>query len=280
MIPILSNTELLQKTLTPVWNSEKSIGFVPTMGALHKGHLSLLEESKKQNDICLISIFVNPLQFGENEDLDAYPRRLHEDVTLAMEHGADFVFAPNVESFYKESHQTYIHNKQVSDLYCGAYREGHFEGVLTVVSKLFHAVNPDRVYFGKKDYQQTYIIEKMLADLNWNIEVVKCATIRDKSGLALSSRNEYLSVSEKKSASIIYRCLQEVKQRYQNNKYSLEDLKSWVIEEIKNSDCKEIQYFEIVSKKTLLPVKEKEPYAIALFAGYWGMTRLIDNLEL
>lgn len=259
--------------------SEVSLGVVPTMGALHEGHLSLVKKSAEKCDITVITVFVNPLQFGKNEDLDKYPRQLLEDTKLAESAGADLVFAPTEDTFYNQDHQTLIYNDEVSKLYCGAYRPGHFQGVLTVVAKLFLAVEADWAFFGKKDYQQAYIIKKMVSDLNWNIRIHLVATAREKSGLARSSRNEYLSSGDRTAAAVIYQSLKEAKRRKADGEISAARLRTKISKNISKAGG-EVQYVEIASRSTLLPVKKLTGKEVVLVAAFFGATRLIDNLEI
>lgn len=185
----------------------KSIGFVPTMGYLHEGHLSLVRLSKQQNDITIMSIFVNPIQFGPNEDYDRYPRDFERDKSLAEKEGVDYIFYPSVEEMYPEDFKTVVSVKKITEIMCGKSRPGHFDGVATVVLKLFNIVNPDRAYFGQKDAQQLAVIKQMVKDLNLDVEIVPCPIVREQDGLAMSSRNVYLSEEERKSATVLYRAL-------------------------------------------------------------------------
>jgi pantoate--beta-alanine ligase len=258
----------------------KKVGLVPTMGALHEGHLSLVDRSARDCDFTVVSIFVNPLQFGANEDLDKYPRRLREDAALCAERGADFVFAPNSKEMYGDSPQTFVYNPELENIYCGLYRPGHFQGVLTVVAKLFLAVQPTHAYFGKKDYQQAYMIRRMVLDLNFPLQVVSLPTKREKSGLARSSRNEYMSAEERSAAASIYAGLRAAKDAYGSGERRVPALRKMVGSFIGKSGGN-VQYIEIASRKALAPQSGvlKVP-AVILVACYFGKTRLIDNLEL
>lgn len=316
MIKIIKTVKELRKELDFLKKENKSVGLVPTMGALHPGHISLVKMSAKKCDITVVSIFVNPLQFGPNEDLDTYPRQLIKDTELAENAGANLIFAPTKESFYEPNHQTMIFNDEISKLYCGKYRPIHFQGVLTVVAKLFLAVEADWAFFGKKDYQQAYLIKKMVKDLNWNINIGVAPISREKSGLARSSRNEFLSAENKDAAKVIYASLKEAKAIYRAglksannavgssaNNLKVTSAKGSVsskapdakgakampkVSELKNLVKKNItkaggkvQYVELVSQDTLLPVKRKlEGKVCMLVAAYFGETRLIDNIEL
>lgn len=272
----------LREVLEDSRQNDLSVGLVPTMGALHEGHLSLIRKSASQNDLTIVSIFVNPIQFGANEDLKTYPRRIEADISLAQSHGARIVFAPSVLEMYPNNKpMTLIRNAQIESLYCGAYREGHFQGVLTVVAKLFLICNPDRAYFGTKDYQQLFLIEKMVEDLNFNLKIIRVPTLRKDSGLALSSRNEYLSEQDHLNAPAIFQGLEAAKKAYQKG----ESRVSFLIDIVRQSiELKkgQVQYIEIVDSSTLLPILDeiKGQTAVILVAAFWGKTRLIDNIEL
>jgi len=279
-VKIIYSLLTLQKFSKKMLAQGKSIGLVPTMGALHKGHISLIEKSAKDNDITIVSIFVNPVQFGANEDFAKYPRRLLTDAKLCGEAGANIVFAPEPKDMYPLPLQTFVHNPALENLYCGAYRPGHFTGVLSVVAKLFNIALPSRAYFGEKDFQQLHLIRKMVYDLNFPVKVILAKTIREKNGLAMSSRNEYLSPKEQAAASSIYTGLLEAKKLYMQGVISAKKLKGVVKERIKRAGGK-IQYVEIVDKNDLMPVKTKVSGDVAiLLACYFGKTRLIDHLCL
>jgi len=270
----------LRTALVKLRKGGKTIGLVPTMGALHEGHMALVKKSASQTDVTVVSIFVNPLQFGKNEDLDKYPRRLEADAALCGKHGATLIFAPTMDSMYDPDHQTYVYNEPLENLYCGQYRPGHFRGVLTVVAKLFLAVQPDKAYFGRKDYQQAFLLQKLVSDLNFPIQVVLIPTSREKTGLARSSRNEFLSKEHRLSAAAIYEGLLAAQEEYEEGERSAEVLRTIVRGCIDHAGGK-VQYVEIVSRKTLLPLQgEFEEKATILVAAFFGETRLIDNLEL
>jgi len=258
----------------------KSIGFVPTMGYLHEGHLSLVRRARNENDVVVVSIFVNPIQFGPEEDYARYPRDEKRDLSL-LEGLADFVFIPDVKDMYEEGFVTYVDVEKITTHLCGAFRPGHFRGVATVVLKLFNIVKPDRAYFGKKDYQQFRVIERMCRDLNLEVEIVPCETVREKNGLAMSSRNVYLSKEEFEDAGIIYKALSYGKSLIEGGE---RDSKS-VISKIENMirekpTLKKIDYIAIVDPMTLEDVKTIKGPVVILFAGYFGTARLIDNVEV
>lgn len=259
----------------------KTIGFVPTMGYLHEGHVSLIRCSKKDNDITVVSIFVNPIQFGKNEDLDRYPRDLERDVEICGKEGVDYVFYPSADEMYPEGFSTYVEVEGITQRLCGTFRSGHFKGVTTVVAKLFNIVQPDKAYFGEKDYQQLKVIQKMVRDLNIDVEVIGCPLIREKDGLALSSRNKYLTPEERKSALSISRALFRAKQMFESG----EKDPSKVIDEVKRIISsqplvKEIQYVEVVDPEELTPKKKLEKGDVVAVAVFVGNTRLIDNIKL
>ncbi len=203
----------------------KTIGFVPTMGALHEGHVSLIKKARKENDIVVLSIFVNPTQFGPKEDYKKYPRNFSRDSAIAKKAGVDIIFAPSAKEMYEESFSTYVEETNLSNILEGAIRPGHFRGVTTVVLKLFNIVQPDISYFGQKDWQQAVIIKKMVKDLNLDTEIKVLPTIREKDGLAQSSRNIYLNKDEQKSATILYRSLTEAKRLIENGLTDAEEIK-------------------------------------------------------
>jgi pantoate--beta-alanine ligase len=278
-IKVIRKALELQKFSKKMLRQGKSIGLVPTMGALHKGHISLVEKSAKNNDVTIVSIFVNPTQFGDNEDFAKYPRRLQTDAKLCAEAGANIVFAPEPKDMYPEPLQTYVRNAELESMYCGAWRPVHFAGVLSVVAKLFNIALPSRAYFGEKDFQQLHVIRKMVFDLNFPVQVIGVKTIREKNGLALSSRNEYMSLKERDAASSIYAGLLEAKKMYEQGIDSVAKLKGIVEKKIKQAGGK-IQYVEIANKNDLLPIKTKvSKNAVILLACYFGKTRLIDHLE-
>jgi len=270
----------LQRFSKKMLAAGKSIGLVPTMGALHNGHASLIEMSAKNNDITIVSIFVNPTQFGANEDFAKYPRRLRADLKLCRNAGAAIVFAPHPKDMYPLPLQTFVHNPALETLYCGAYRPIHFAGVLSVVAKLFNIALPSKAYFGEKDFQQLHLIRKMAADLNFPVKVVGAKTIREKSGLAMSSRNEYMSSEERAAASSIYAGMCEAKRLLRRGETSVAKLKEVVRGIIEWAGGK-IQYVEIVSKGDLTPITGKiKKKTVILLACFFGNTRLIDHLEL
>lgn len=271
--------EALRRELGKLRAGGKTVGLVPTMGALHEGHLTLVREARAKCDVVVVSVFVNPLQFGPNEDFESYPRRVAQDAKLLEACGADLLFVPTTETFYNPDHQTMIVNPAVQGLYCGKYRPGHFSGALTVVAKLFFAAQPEFAFFGKKDWQQAWLIAKMVSDLNWPIRIVKVPTVRGKDGLALSSRNEYLDPKSRAGAPAIRAALVSLKKAQVSGERNVARLAEEAKKTISRAGGR-VQYLEIVSQKTLLPLKSVTEPAVVLVAAFFGKTRLIDNIEL
>ena len=270
------------KDLVSEWKKEgKTIGLVPTMGYLHEGHESLIKKARKENDKVIVSVFVNPTQFGPNEDLESYPRNIEKDRELCESCGVDVVFNPEPVEMYKNNAFTYINVQGLTEGLCGASRPIHFRGVCTVVSKLFNITMADRAYFGEKDAQQLAVVKKMVEDLNFNIDVVGCPIIREKDGLAKSSRNTYLSKEERVAALILNKSLNLALKKLKNGEASGENvinvIKGVIKGVIKEEPLAKIDYVEVVDSKTLKPVKKIENSILVAIAVYIGKTRLIDN---
>lgn len=265
------------------WRSQMqgiTIGLVPTMGFLHEGHLSLIKRARQQCDRVVVSIFVNPLQFGPQEDLETYPRDMARDAELAEKAGVDILFTPTVEEMYPRTPLTRIVVSNVTKGMCGATRPGHFDGVATVVAKLFHIVQPQQAYFGEKDIQQLAVIQQMVHDLNLPVTIVPCPTVREADGLALSSRNVYLSEEERKQATVLYRALRQAKENVLQRAWqSGEQVENGVIELISTEPLADIDYAEMRSFPHLTRVQSlvRDSYVIAV-AVRFGRTRLIDNI--
>lgn len=258
----------------------KTIGFVPTMGALHNGHLSLVKECKKNSDITVVSIFVNPTQFNDLEDLKRYPRTLDKDTELLKTVDCDLVFAPSVEEIYPEPDTRKFNFGYIESVMEGAKRPGHFNGVGQVVSRLFDIVRPDKAFFGMKDFQQVAIIKNMVKQLNYDIQIVPCPIIREESGLALSSRNTLLDAEHKKNAPHIYATLKKACNLA--SEMSVSNLKKWITDEINSNPYLETEYVEIVDDTTLKVTEDwaEEGTKVACVAVYAGKIRLIDNIVL
>ena len=258
----------------------KSLGLVPTMGALHEGHLSLVRAAKAQCDLVAASIFVNPLQFGPSEDLAKYPRTFDRDRELFQQEGVDFIFAPSVEEMYPAGAVTYVTVEGLSDKLCGRTRPGHFRGVTTVVSKLFNIVEPDRAFFGQKDAAQSTIIRRMVRDLNIPVQVVVCPIIREPDGLAMSSRNAYLDPPQRESARVLCRSLMAVQERFDRRDRKVQGLIDAGKQAFAQEPSVRLDYFEIVDPDTLDPVADLSRSALVAVAAFVGKARLIDNIVL
>ncbi len=277
---IFRRIEELRRDLKQQRKEGKTVGFVPTMGYLHEGHLTLIRRSKEENDITVVSIFVNPLQFGPREDFNSYPRDEEADFKKLSAEGVYAVFAPDVSEMYPEPQLTHVEVERLSEPLCGRYRPGHFRGVATVVAKLFNIVQPDRAYFGKKDYQQLKVIEKMARDLNFPVEIIGVDTVREADGLAMSSRNTYLTPEERKIATNLYLALNKGLELYKNGVRSPEEIKKAVTESLSDVSGLNIQYVEILDAETLEEIKTIEKPAVLALAAFVGKARLIDNIVL
>lgn len=276
---IISSITELRKHLAACRRSRKTIGFVPTMGALHQGHLSLIKASRRENDMTVLSIFVNPTQFGPKEDLKAYPRPKKQDCRLAREAGCDIVFYPSVKTMYPDGQTTVIDVPGVSEGLCGQRRPGHFRGVATVVAKLFHLVMPDNAYFGRKDYQQVTVIKKMVADLNFPIKIKEVATVREPDGLAMSSRNSYLNQCQRREAVILYQSLRAAKDIVRAGERRASVIRASIRRRISQTSGR-LDYIACVDAKTLKPVTQFKGTCLIAVAVFFGTTRLIDNIVL
>ena len=257
----------------------RSIGFVPTMGALHEGHLSIIKRSKAENDIAVVSIFINPLQFGFSEDFHQYPRDTDGDIAKLRKAEADVLFMPDASSIYHEGFATYITVDKISEKLCGAFRPGHFRGVATIVAKLFNIVKPARAYFGQKDFQQTVIIKKMAKDLDMPVDIIVSPTIREHDGLAMSSRNVYMSEEERKAAGVIYGCLIQTSEMIKSGIINKEQIKGFMKEKLSAEPLvREIQYASMYDPETLDEVENAGEEALLAVSVKVGGTRLIDNM--
>jgi pantoate--beta-alanine ligase len=254
------------------------IAFVPTMGALHEGHVSLMRAAKARCDVVAVSIFVNPLQFAPTEDLAKYPRAFDHDRELLEKEAIDILFAPTPEEMYPPGDVTYVTVEGLSDKLCGKSRPGHFRGVTTVVAKLFHIVEPDFAFFGQKDAAQATIIRRMVRDLNLPVEIAVCPIVREPDGLAMSSRNAYLSPQERKSALVLHRSLTQVKNRFDQGERNAARLLAAGKQVLAQEPSVRLDYFEIVDPTELEPVQELATAALVAVAAFVGNTRLIDNI--
>jgi pantoate--beta-alanine ligase len=273
-VVIKDPTEMREHIRDAIKNSE-SIGFVPTMGALHAGHRSLVERARRENDVVVVSLYVNPTQFAPGEDFERYPRTFDADVKLCGEAGADFIFAP--DNLYDENSRTWVQVGQLDETLEGLSRPGHFRGVATVVTKLLSIVSPDRAYFGRKDAQQLVIIQRLVRDLNLGCEIVPCDTVREADGLAMSSRNRYLSPSERKQALAIPRALQWCREKVSHGERSVVKLMEGMAQILSEQPDIEIDYISFVNAETLEDLKKIRGDVLAAIAAKVGNTRLIDN---
>lgn len=260
-------------------DQDLTVSLVPTMGALHAGHLSLLAPAREA-DRLVVSIFVNPTQFGPNEDLQRYPRPLEKDLSLLRERGVDAVFLPSLSEIYPEGYRTFVTVDELSSRLCGASRPGHFRGVATVVLKLFNIVRPHRAVFGQKDAQQTIILRRMVHDLNLDVELVVQPIVRESDGLALSSRNQYLNVEERKAATVLFRSLESANRALLQGQSRADVLLRGVRDLIESEPLARLDYAELVSTDDLSPLAEVTNHALLVLAVFIGKTRLIDNILL
>jgi pantoate--beta-alanine ligase len=257
-----------------------TVGLVPTMGYLHEGHLSLVRQAKAECDHVIVTIFVNPTQFGPKEDLSNYPRDLERDLSLLEPLGADLVWTPSAETMYPPGYQTWVEVEALTSPLEGAMRPGHFKGVTTVVAKLFNATQPDKAYFGQKDAQQAAVIRKMVRDLNFPLEVVVCPTVREADGLAMSSRNKYLNAAERKAATVLFRSLSAAKELYESGERNAEALRRKMKEVIEAEPLAQMQYVSCADYDTLEELDEIKGKTLLSMAVFVGKTRLIDNFVL
>ncbi|OQY37051.1 MAG: pantoate--beta-alanine ligase [Candidatus Cloacimonetes bacterium 4572_65] len=267
------------KLISREWDTKLSIGFVPTMGALHSGHLDLVKQSKKQNDITVVSIFVNPSQFGENEDFDKYPSTFESDSTHLKALDVDYIFLPNKRSIYPEGYKTWVEVADLTNKLCGKSRPTHFKGVTTIVLKLVNIVQPTNMYMGEKDFQQVVVLERMLTDLNLDTLIKRCAIVRNHDGLALSSRNRYLSQEERVVAPELQKAMQKFRQKFLEGESNLTTLVTSFKETLTNFGFI-IDYIEVVDSISLVSKKSLVNGDRLIVAVFLGATRLIDNIEI
>lgn len=280
LIKLIYNTYELEQYILLLKKEKKNIGFVPTMGALHKGHISLATKARSENDISIGSIFVNPVQFNNADDFLKYPRSLNSDIALFEQSGMDAVFIPSEEEMFTEPIKEKFDFDGLDNVMEGKFRPRHFNGVAIIVKKLFELIKPDKAYFGEKDFQQLVIIKHLVKKLAMSVEIIACPTIRENDGLAMSSRNIRLSGEERMKAPLIYKTLLEAKEKIK--KHSVEEVKKWVEMQICSSSFMKMEYFEVVDSETLTPVNhiEREGHYNACIAVYVGKIRLIDNIKI
>ncbi|PAE22262.1 pantoate--beta-alanine ligase [Bacillus sp. 7504-2] len=276
---IITNITEMQALVKELKNTN-SIGFVPTMGYLHEGHLQLIRKAREANDITIVSIFVNPLQFGPNEDLASYPRDFERDVSVCREEGVDIIFNPSVAEMYPNPLSVKVLVQARTDVLCGDSRPGHFDGVATVLTKLFHLILPDRVYLGMKDAQQVAVVEGLIADLNFPIELIPIPTVREEDGLAKSSRNVNLNSEERQQAPEIYRALLEARKKIEAGERNIESLVTMIRNNITKKTSGTIDYVEIYSFPELQTIEKVKGKIIIAIAVQFTKARLIDNIVL
>ena len=257
----------------------RTVGFVPTMGALHEGHLSLVKVSRQENDFTVVSIFVNPIQFGPSEDFERYPRDVESDIGKLSQEDVDIVFIPDVSSMYPEGFSTRVEVEKISERLCGAFRPGHFSGVTTVVTKLLHIVRPTRAYFGQKDFQQGVIVKQLVKDLDIDVDIVVCPTVREQDGLAMSSRNAYLNTVQREAATVIYRCLKETSDLIHAGTRGGEQIKDFMWKRLLEEPAvSSIDYAGVFDPESLKEVSEMRGNVLLAIALKIGDVRLIDNM--
>jgi len=280
MLQVVNTIAEVRAAVTEARRRGLSIGFVPTMGALHEGHAALVRAARAASGFVVVSVFVNPTQFGPKEDFAKYPRTLEADRKVCADAGADLIFAPGVEEMYPENAVAFVEVAKLQDVLEGASRPGHFRGVCTVVAKLFHIVQPDAAHFGAKDFQQARIIAQMVRDLNMPVRIVIEPTVREPDGLAMSSRNRYLNPEERAVAPGIHRALQHVKQRVLAGEIDVARLESSLLAELSAIPGERVDYARIVDANTLQSLSRLDRPAVAAVAVFLGTTRLIDNLVI
>lgn len=278
---IINRRQRMSSVARKLRRDDKTIGLVPTMGALHEGHLSLVREARRMCDVVIVSVFVNPAQFGPGEDFERYPRDLASDAAKLTDYNVDYIFAPSTDEIYPKNFSTYVTVENISDQLEGSVRPGHFRGVATVLTILFNVIRPEFAFFGQKDAQQTLVVKRMVRDLSIDTEIVVLPTIREDSGLALSSRNAYLSEDEHDAAAVLRRALSKAETAFDEGERSAKRLYELVRSEIEKEPLARLQYISINDQETLEKVdKLDERPAIISLAAFFGKTRLIDNVVL
>jgi len=275
---IVNRIQRMKEIIKDIKKDNKTIGFVPTMGCLHQGHLSLVREARRMSDYAIVSIFVNPKQFGPNEDYEKYPRNITKDAEILSQENVDYVFYPAVEEMYPENYRTYVIVEDLSDKLCGRSRPGHFKGVATIVLKLLNIIQPNFAFFGQKDAQQSIIIKKMIRDLNLDTEIIILPIVREPDGLAMSSRNLYLNPEERKAATVLFKSLQAANELIKDGEKKANKIIEKIKKIISNEPLAKIDYVEIVDLENLNPLKSLDKTALIAIAVYIGETRLIDNI--
>lgn len=277
---VVDSIEVVRSKVKTARGKGKRIGFVPTMGALHAGHISLIKQATQQTDFVVVSIFVNPTQFSPGEDFKKYPRPFDKDIEICKKLDVDLVFAPSPEQMYGQENLTWVTVEKLTEPLCGRFRPGHFRGVTTVCAKLFNIVQPDVVYFGQKDAQQAVVIKRMVADLNMSLEIVVCPTVREPDGLAISSRNQYLTPKQRKDATIIYKSLQKCNQMVKEGITDVQQITAEMHKLLQQIPSIEIEYVSIIDAETLEDIEQISGKVLAAIAVKIGSARLIDNILL
>lgn len=277
---VITKINEMRTRVLSVKDRKRSIGFVPTMGGLHDGHISLMRSAREENDELVVSIYLNPTQFDKNDDFENYPRQLDKDIEIIRKEKADVVFVPSTEEMYPGGFCTNVRQEKLTDFLCGKLRPGHFNGVTTIVTKLFNIIQPDRAYFGQKDYQQSAVIKRLVADLNMDIDIKVCPTVREENGLALSSRNKRLNLEERQSALCIYGSLLKARSMFASNIRDTKEIIEEMASVIKKTKHTKIDYISIVNAHTLEDLSSINGKALAAVAVWIGNTRLIDNTIL
>ena len=277
---VIEDISEMQNLASQMRKQGRTIGFVPTMGALHQGHLSLMDHAKNECDVVIVSIFVNPAQFGPKEDLNQYPRDMEGDAEKTISAGVDFLFTPATSEIYPEGFRTYVSVEGLSHTLCGITRPDHFRGVATVVLKLLNIVKPHKAFFGQKDFQQTVIIKRMVKDLNVNMDIVVLPTVREADGLAISSRNQYLMNSDRQAAAVIYRSLCQANRLFENGVKGADKLRETIFRVIKEEPSVQTEYVAIIHPESLEEETDAGKGTVIDIAARIGNTRLIDNIIL
>jgi len=277
---IIRNAKKAQDIILKAKRKGKKIGFVPTMGAFHEGHLSLMRKCRRENNLAIVSIFVNPKQFGPKADLSSYPRQQKKDVLLAKKENIDIILYPSEENIYPDRYLTYIEVKKITNTLCGKFRPGHFTGVATIVAKLLNIIPCDTLYLGQKDAQQSVIIKQMIQDLNFPCKVKVLKTVREKDGLAMSSRNKYLTQSQRREATILYQALKDAKNKILTGEKNPRIIERMISSKIKKCSSGRIQYIQCVDASSLESLKHLKGHVLIALAVYFGKARWIDNVVL
>lgn len=275
---VITKLDTIREIIKGVKKKGMTVGFVPTMGFLHEGHLSLIRTARLENDFVVVSIFVNPLQFGVGEDFERYPRDLERDRELARSAGCDLLFVPSSKDMYPQGYATFVDVERLTEGLCGASRPGHFRGVTTVVAKLFNLVSPSKAYFGQKDAQQALVLKKMVTDLNIDLDLIVLPTVREPDGLAMSSRNKYLTSEEREEATVLYKSLLLAKELVKSGEKDTLVIRKKMEELICTAKDAAVDYLEIVDTKELKPLKFINGQCLVAVAVKFGTTRLIDNI--